>query len=193
VAPATLDRASAKLTLWRLARDHSFRPRPARDGRWREDRKIGVAACEAIEADLAISYGGKLTAQEIWWRTMLGGWPEGVNNTDTRARLARGDEIVEQVTRCFPPRPPGNGGATTSMTQYATPDASAALAEAQHRAELAEQRLSDMKAMLADMTAQRDDVKADRNRWRTQAEATQRLLSDATARAARPWWKRLAG
>jgi len=79
------------------------------------------------------------------------------------------------------------------MTQYATPDATAALAEAQHRAELAEQRLSDMKAMLADMTAQRDDVKADRNRWRTQAEATQRLLSDATARAARPWWKRLAG
>ena len=75
-------------------------------------------------------------------------------------------------------------GATNSMTQYATPDATAALAEAQHRAELAEQRLSDMKAMLADMTAQRDDVKADRNRWRTQAEATQRLLSDATARGA---------
>jgi hypothetical protein len=49
-----------------------------------------------------------------------------------------------------------------------------------------------MKAMLADMTAQRDDVKADRNRWRTQAEATQRLLSDAAARAARRW-RRLAG
>jgi hypothetical protein len=77
-----------------------------------------------------------------------------------------------EVTRCFPLRPPGNGGATASMTQYATPDATAAL---------------------ADMTAQRDDVKADRDRWRTQAEATQRLLSDATARAAQPWWKRLAG
>ena len=98
-----------------------------------------------------------------------------------------------EVTRCFPPRPPTNGGATASMTQYATPDATAALAEAQHRAELAEQRLSDMKAMLADMTAQRDDVKADRDRWRTQAEATQRLLSDATASAARPWWRRLVG
>ena len=72
------------------------------------------------------------------------------------------------------------------------PHATAALAEAQHRAELVEQRLSDMKAMLADMTAQRDDVKADRNRWRTQAEATQRLLSDAAARAARRW-RRLAG
>ena len=63
----------ASNTLWRLARDHSFRPRPARDGRWREDRKIGVAASEAIKADLAIPDGGKLTAKEIWWRTMLGG------------------------------------------------------------------------------------------------------------------------
>ena len=50
------------LLLWRLARDHSFRPRPALDGRWREDRQIGVAAREAIEADLAIPYGSKLTA-----------------------------------------------------------------------------------------------------------------------------------
>ena len=48
--------------LWRLARDHSFRPRPARDCRWREDRKIRVAAREAIEVDLAIPYGCKLTA-----------------------------------------------------------------------------------------------------------------------------------
>ena len=82
-----------------VARDHSFRPRPARDGWWREDRKIGVAAREAIEADLAIPYGCKLTAQETWWRTMLGGRPEGVNNTDARARLERGDEIVEQGER----------------------------------------------------------------------------------------------
>jgi hypothetical protein len=61
-----------------------------------------------------------------------------------------------EVTRCFPPRPPVNGGATASMTQYATANATAALAEAQHRAELVEQRLSDMKVMFADMTAQRE-------------------------------------
>ena len=48
--------------LWRLAPDHSFRPRLACDRRWREDPKIGVAAREAIEADLAIPYGSKLTA-----------------------------------------------------------------------------------------------------------------------------------
>ena len=64
-----------------------------------EDRKIGVAAREAIEADLAIPYGCKLTAQEAWRRTMLGGPPEGVNNTDARARLECGDEIVEQGVR----------------------------------------------------------------------------------------------
>ena len=47
----------AKLTLWRLARDHGFRPRAPCNGGRREDRKIGVAASEAIEADLAIPYG----------------------------------------------------------------------------------------------------------------------------------------
>ena len=75
--------AAALVVLWRLARDHSFRRRPARDGWWREDRKIGVTAREAIEADLAIPCGGKLTAQETWWRPMLGGRPEGVNRPRT--------------------------------------------------------------------------------------------------------------
>ena len=57
--------------------------------------------------------------------------------------------------------------------------------EAQHRrAELAEQRLADLQTMLDDMAAQRDA-------WQHQAQATQRLLADATAR--RPWWKRLTG
>ena len=50
-------RAALKLALWRLARDHGLRPRAACD-RWRrEDRKIGVAASEAIEANLAIPHG----------------------------------------------------------------------------------------------------------------------------------------
>jgi hypothetical protein len=34
-------------------------------------------------------------------------------------------------------------------------------------------------------------AREDRDHWRTQTEATQRLLDDATAK--RPWWKRLAG
>jgi hypothetical protein len=63
-------------------------------------------------------------------------------------------------------------------------DAAAALMEARHACALAEQRLADLKSML-------DDTRVDRDRWRNAAEATQRLLADATAR--RPWWKRLAG
>jgi hypothetical protein len=49
--------------LRRLARDHSFGPGPARNRRRSKDREISVAVCESIEADLAISYGCKLTAQ----------------------------------------------------------------------------------------------------------------------------------
>jgi hypothetical protein len=34
-------------------------------------------------------------------------------------------------------------------------------------------------------------MKAQRDKWQGQAEATQRLLADATAK--RPWWRRLTG
>src|SRR4029077_1614551 len=88
--------AASAIGLWRLAPHHSFRPRAACDGRRREDREIGVAAREAIEADLVIPYGCKLTAQETWWRSMLGDRFEGVDNADARARLERGDKIIEQ-------------------------------------------------------------------------------------------------
>ena len=45
----------------RLAGDYSFRPCPVRKRRWRKDREISVTARESIEADLAVSYGCKLT------------------------------------------------------------------------------------------------------------------------------------
>ena len=83
--------------LWRPARDHSFRPGPARSRRRREDGEISVAASESIEADLAVSYGCKLTAQKIWRSTMLRRRPVGVDNADMRVRLKRGNEIVEQA------------------------------------------------------------------------------------------------
>ena len=43
-----------------------------------------------------IPYGCKLTAQETWWRSTLGDRFEGVDNADARARLERGDKIIEQ-------------------------------------------------------------------------------------------------
>ena len=81
--------------LWRFARDRSFRPRPARYGWWCEDRKIGVAAVEPIDADLAIPYGCKFTPQDTGRRAVLGRWRESVDNPDARARLESWHEIVK--------------------------------------------------------------------------------------------------
>src|SRR6266480_3338143 len=86
---ARLIDASA-IDLWRLARDHSIRPRPARNRRRGEDGEISVAARESIEADLAIPHGCKLTPQKTWRGTMLGRRPVGIDNADSCARLKRG-------------------------------------------------------------------------------------------------------
>ena len=83
--------------LWCLARDHSFGRRPVRNSWRRKDREISVAARESIEADLAVAYRSKLTAQKFWWGTMRGRRPVGVDNADTRTSLKRGNEIVEQA------------------------------------------------------------------------------------------------
>src|SRR6478672_10115270 len=83
----------------RLARDHRFRSSAACNGGWRKDCQIGVAAREALEADLAIPDGGELAAQETWRGAMLGGRSEGVDNADARVRLERGDQVVEQGIR----------------------------------------------------------------------------------------------
>jgi hypothetical protein len=94
-----------------------------------------------------------------------------------------------ELCRVFPARAQAEDGATGggngAMTQHATPDAMA-LAEMKLRAELSEQRVTFLKDQL-------DDIKVDRDHWRTQAEAQQRLIADATAKAQRSWWRRLAG
>ena len=83
----------------RVAPDHRFRPRAGCNRRWGENREIGVAARELIEADLAIPDGCKLTAKETWRGTMLGRGTESVDNADAPARLEGRDEIVEQGVR----------------------------------------------------------------------------------------------
>ena len=68
--------------------------------------------------------------------------------------------------------------ATGDMAHRATADATAAL----------EAEVAGLREVGALLRAEVADLKEDRDRWRTQAEASQRLLTDA-----RPWWRRLAG
>ena len=89
----------AKLTLWRLARDHGFRPRAACNGGWREDRQIGVGAAEPIEADLTIPYGCKLASQDAGRRAVLGRWRERVDNPDARVHQERARHNHEVLGR----------------------------------------------------------------------------------------------
>jgi len=74
----------------------SGRGRASCQGRRREDGEIGLAAGEAIEADLAVACGCKLAAQQIWRGAVPGRRTEGVDNADRRAGLEPRHEIVEQ-------------------------------------------------------------------------------------------------
>jgi hypothetical protein len=75
--------------------------------------------------------------------------------------------------------------------------------EANARASLLEQRISDLRTILDDMRGQRDDMRGERDHWREQAQrlalADQRERTAAAAPQAkpeperRPWWRRMAG
>ncbi len=70
---------------------------------------------------------------------------------------------------------------------HATPNATAVLevqiAGLQQVGELLRRQLDDRDRQLG-------DLREDRDHWRTQAEAAQRLL---TGQERRPWWRRVAG
>lgn len=76
---------------------------------------------------------------------------------------------------------PSIASATSDTVHHATPaDAGALQAQIEGLREIL--RRSDMAV---------DDLKADRDHWRKQAESAQRLLSDQTER--RTWWRRVVG
>jgi hypothetical protein len=78
----------------------------------------------------------------------------------------------------------GNGTAERAVTGGDT-----ALLEANIRATLLEQRISDLGTMLDDMRTQRDDMRGQRDAWHRQAEASQRALTDQREKAApQSWW-----
>jgi hypothetical protein len=86
----------------------------------------------------------------------------------------------------------GNGTGERAVTGGDT-----ALVEANARASLLEQRISDLKTILDDMRGQRDDLREQRDAWQRQAEASQRALTDqrekAAARQSRWRWLRSTG
>ena len=63
--------------------------------------------------------------------------------------------------------------------------------EANARASLLEQRISDLKTILDDMRAQRDDLREQRDAWQRQAEASKRVLTDQRDKTEAPqsWWR----
>ena len=64
------------------------------------------------------------------------------------------------------------------------------LAEATVRAALAEERLSDLKAMLEEMRGGIEELKRDRDEWRTQAQTLRLALPKPEAKPApMPWWQ----
>jgi len=98
--------------------------------------------------------------------------------TGTKDALGQWRIEPAELHRVYPPA--GSNGAQNNGTRL---HAMTALLEAQHRATLAEVQLAQLRTVL-------EDMRGDRDHWRTYAGATQRLLVDATAR--RPWWKRVA-
>ena len=79
---------------------------------------------------------------------------------------------------------------TDAVQRYAPPNASGPDAELSQRAELAEQQVADLKAAL-------ENMKGERERWRTLAERRslphQRAESNLTQSESREWWWRLNG
>ena len=75
--------------------------------------------------------------------------------------------------------------------------------EANARASLFEQRISDLRNILDDMRGQRDDMRGERDHWREQAQrlalADQRERTAAATPQAKPepqrwpWWRRMTG
>jgi len=95
-----------------------------------------------------------------------------------------------ELHRVYPALTADNDTASGTGERAAT-GGDTALVEANARASLLEQRISDLKAILDDMRAQRDDLREQRDAWNRQAEASQRVLTDQREKTAAPqsWWR----
>jgi hypothetical protein len=94
-----------------------------------------------------------------------------------------------ELHRVYPPLTDDND-AGNGTGERSTTGGNTALVEANARASLLEQRISDLKTILDDMRGQRDDFREQRDAWQRQAEASQRALTDQREKAAtaQSWW-----
>ena len=92
-----------------------------------------------------------------------------------------------ELHRAYPPRNTDDAARTDAMGRDATPPAPAATA-------MLGAEIASLREMLRRADREADDLRADRDAWRAQAEnatATVKMLTDQ--RAPRSWWRRLTG
>jgi len=92
-----------------------------------------------------------------------------------------------EVMRAYPPRNTDGAVRTGAMGQDATPPAPAATAAL-------DAEIASLRELLRRADREADDLRADRDAWRAQAEnatATVKMLTDQRERPS--WWRRLTG
>jgi hypothetical protein len=109
-----------------------------------------------------------------------------VSHRISAAKTDTGDWAIDpaELHRVFPPVRNGEDrAADRALTRGATPS---------ERYETTELRLQieNLRRMSELLHAQLDDVRTDRDTWREQAQASQRLLAPPDRR---PWWRRIVG
>lgn len=62
-----------------------------------------------------------------------------------------------------------------------------------HVAALLEEQVKSLRETIRRLDEQVADIREDRDRWRTQAEGAQRLLTDQRVPERRSWWRRVVG
>jgi hypothetical protein len=94
-----------------------------------------------------------------------------------------------ELHRVYPPLTDENDTGNASVERAVT-GCDTIIVQANARASLLEQRISDLRTILDDMRTQRDDFREQRDAWQRQAEASQRALTDQREKVAtaQSWW-----
>ena len=123
---------------------------------------------------------------------------KAVGSRQTRTDLGSYQIDPAELARVYPfPAPTVAAGATVAATgpsvHHATPDATG---ETPGVTAALEAQIAGLREVSELLRRQLDDVRDDRDRWRSQAERlalAAPVTTPAPTTAARPWWKRLAG